>query len=278
MIINTLEISLKDLFSLFAILCVEKKRKITRMASYSKACCELPPVVSDYEKTGEMEKYDGLDIYTVGPKDAKKAVLVIYDIFGYHPNAYQFCDILAKSCKWRVIMPDLLHGDYATMELLGKGKELMAWLDRVGTLEVVTPDIQRSEKYLKEAGVDACTLVGFCWGAKIAVQLTSLNPFFVGASLIHPSFVDVKDAEKAGAPILAIPSKDEPDMTEYMEVLYKKPFGKQCKHVRFDDMQHGFCAARGDYNDKLNAQRANEAIRLTADFYTECFNAPASSL
>ena len=39
-----------------------------------------------------------------------------------------------------------------------------------------------------------------------------MNPFFGGASLIHPAFVDVKDAEKAGAPILAIPSKDEPDM------------------------------------------------------------------
>lgn len=47
---------------------------------------------------------------------------------------------------------------------------------------------------------------------KIAVQITAQLPFFVGASLIHPSFVDVKDAEGAGAPILALPSKDEPDM------------------------------------------------------------------
>lgn len=121
-------------------------------------------------------------------------------------------------------------------------------------------------------------MVGFCWGAKIAVQLTSTIPFFVGASLVHPSFVDVKDAEKAGAPILALPSKDEPDMTEYMEVLSKKPFGKQCKHVRFDDMVHGFCAARGDYTDKLNAQRATEAIQLTANFFSECFKIKESSL
>ncbi|KAG1077444.1 hypothetical protein G6F42_024837 [Rhizopus arrhizus] len=109
-------------------------------------------------------------------------------------------------------------------------------------------------------------------------KLTSTIPFFVGASLVHPSFVDVKDAEKAGAPILALPSKDEPDMTEYMEVLSKKPFGKQCKHVRFDDMVHGFCAARGDYTDKLNAQRATEAIQLTANFFSECFKIKESSL
>ncbi|KAL9541236.1 hypothetical protein MBANPS3_009240 [Mucor bainieri] len=246
--------------------------------SYSKACCSLPPVVSDYKYTGAMEKFEGLSIYTVGPKDAKKAVLVFYDIFGYHPNAYQFCDILAKHCGWRVIMPDFLHGDYATPALLADIPKLLEWVGRVGTIEVVTPDVERSVKYLKEGGVDAATLVGFCWGAKIAVQLTSTMPFFVGASLVHPSFVDVKDAEKAGAPILALPSKDEPDMTEYMEVLAKKPFGKQCKHVRFDDMVHGFCAARGDYTDKLNAQRATEAIQLTANFFSECFKIKESSL
>lgn len=104
----------------------------------------------------------------------------------------------------------------------------------------------------------------------MAVQLTS-NPFFVGASMIHPSFVDVKDAEQAAAPVLAIPSKDEPDMTEYMQILSKKPFGDKCKHVRFDDMPHGFCAARGDYNDEANAKRANEAIKLTCDFFSGLF-------
>lgn len=42
--------------------------------------------------------------------------------------------------------------------------------------------------------------------------MTAIDSFFGGASLVHPSFVDVKDAEKAGAPLLALPSKDEPDM------------------------------------------------------------------
>ena len=49
---------------------------------------------------------------------------------------------------------------------------------------------------------------------EISVQLTALDSFFGGASLIHPSFVDVKDAENAGAPILALPSQNEPDMVK----------------------------------------------------------------
>lgn len=191
--------------------------------------------------------------------------------FFFSPNGFQFCDILAKNCGWKVILPDFFRGDYATHDMLGNMPVLMKWLDSHATLELVTPDVDRSEKYLKEQGVESAAFVGFCWGAKMAVQLTH-NPFFVGASLIHPSFVDVKDAEQAASPILAIPSKDEPDMTEYMQVLYKKPFGDKCKHVRFDDVHHGFCAARGDYTNELNAKRANQAIQLTADFFAGLFS------
>ncbi|RCI04753.1 hypothetical protein CU098_008397 [Rhizopus stolonifer] len=237
--------------------------------AFTKACCTLPPVQSDYTPVGAVEKIDDLDVYTIGPKDAKKAVLVIYDIFGFHPNTMQFCDILAKNCGWKVVMPDFLRGDYWNFER-GDMSALIAWITKVGTLENMTPDINRVQEQLKKDGAESAAIVGFCWGAKIGVALTS-NPFFAGASLIHPSFVDVKDAEKAGAPILAIPSKNEPDMTEYMQILSKKPFGALCKHVRFDDQDHGFCAARGNYADEQNAKRANEAIQMTAQFFTECF-------
>lgn len=46
----------------------------------------------------------------------------------------------------------------------------------------------------------------------MAIQLTTSDGFFGAAALIHPSFVDNKDAENAQAPILALPSQNEPDM------------------------------------------------------------------
>lgn len=42
--------------------------------------------------------------------------------------------------------------------------------------------------------------------------------------------------------------------------------------VRFDDIHHGFCAARGDFTDAHNVERANQAIALTVEFFNECFN------
>ena len=45
-------------------------------------------------------------------------------------------------------------------------------------------------------------------------------------------------------PMLIMPSGDDPDHTPVKEVLDKKPFGDKCEYRRFDDMHHGFCAAR----------------------------------
>ncbi|KAI8881755.1 alpha/beta-hydrolase [Backusella circina FSU 941] len=247
--------------------------------SYSKACCSIPPVASNYSPVGTIENFGDLPVYSTGPKDSKNVVLVFYDIFGFHNNTKQFCDILAKNCGWRVVLPDFFRGNALTEEFFTthSREELIAWVTANGSLPVVKPDVQRVEEQLKADGAVAGTMVGFCWGAKIASQLTHTESFFIGASLIHPSFVENSDAEGANAPILAIPTKDEPDMTEYMEILYKKPFGSKCQHHRFDDMFHGFCASRGVFDNEENRKRANDAIQLTVNFFSQCFADNAAS-
>ncbi|KAI9018483.1 Alpha/Beta hydrolase protein [Phycomyces nitens] len=237
--------------------------------SFTHACCTIPPVKSDYQPTGVTETIGDLTVYRAGPKDAKKAILVIYDIFGFYPNTKQFCDILANHCGYKVIMPDFFYGKPYKPEDMGDIPKLLSWIAKNGSFEVIYPLVQRAKAKLQEEGIVAAGIVGFCWGAKIAVQVTAVDPFFAAASLIHPSFIDVKDAEKANAPILAIPSKNEADMTEYMAVLAKKPFGPLCEHYRFDDVHHGFAASRADWSNEVVRKRATQAIQLTANFFNK---------
>ncbi|CAM0139611.1 hypothetical protein VKS41_004568 [Umbelopsis sp. WA50703] len=238
--------------------------------STAKACCQIPPVVSNYQAVGTVENLGDLPVYTVGPKTSKKAVFVIYDIFGLHPNTKQFCDVLANHCGYRVVMPDFFRGKPATPDMLGKMNELMAWIQKEGTIDVLEPSINRVKEYLISEGVEKTGVVGFCWGAKIAIQLSARDSYYSAASLIHPSFFAVEDAEGAQAPLLLIPSKDEADLTAFMEVLSKKPFGDKCEHHRFDDVHHGFAAARGNWEeDTLDKKRATEAIQLTANFFAK---------
>ncbi|KAF7725570.1 hypothetical protein EC973_009525 [Apophysomyces ossiformis] len=240
--------------------------------SYSKACCTIPPVASSYEAKGTIEHYGDLPVYTVGAKDAKKAIVVIYDIFGFHSNTKQFCDILANHGGYKVVLPDFFRGDGWDFSRGGM-PEIKAWLDDIGTFAVIFPQLERVREALQAQGVTTAGIAGFCWGAKIAVQATGAGTFYNAGALIHPSLLDVEDAKNAKAPILALPTKDEPDMTEYMNILYAKEFGSKCKHVRFDDMAHGFCGGRADWESELNKKRVTEAIQLTADFFAENLSA-----
>jgi hypothetical protein len=79
------------------------------MSTQSKACCTVPPVVGEgYKEKGEFITINGMKTYATGPKDAKSALLVVYDIFGFFPQTLQGADILAHSDKdhqYQVFMP-----------------------------------------------------------------------------------------------------------------------------------------------------------------------------
>jgi hypothetical protein len=100
------------------------------MSTQSKACCTVPPVVSEgYKEKGEWITINGMKTYATGPKEAKSALLVVFDIFGFwsqvrgqssQVNAaanisslqtLQGADILAHSDKghqYQVFMPGKL--------------------------------------------------------------------------------------------------------------------------------------------------------------------------
>lgn len=70
------------------------------MSLPSKACCTVPPVVSSgYQEKGEYITVNGMKTYATGSKDAKDAIFLIYDIFGFFPQTLQGADILAYGDK-----------------------------------------------------------------------------------------------------------------------------------------------------------------------------------
>ncbi|CAM0137520.1 unnamed protein product [Umbelopsis sp. WA50703] len=219
-----------------------------------------------------MENLGDLPIYAVGDKSSKKAVMVIYDT-RTSPNTKQFCDVLAKHCGYLVVMPDWLRGKTIPEELWGDHNGIKAWLDKIGTYELLAPSIQRVKEYLVSNGIEKTGIVGFCWGAKIAIELSGKDSYYSAASLIHPSWFTLEDADAAQAPLLLIPAQNDPDLTEFMERLSKRPIGDKCKHVRFDDVQHGFAASLGNWKEgSLDRKRATEAIQLTLQFFDEHIN------
>lgn len=234
--------------------------------SIPNACCNIKPPKSDYSPKGTTSKLGDVDVYWTGERGAKKAVVIIYDIFGLHPNTKQTADILA-SCGFRVAMPDIFRGNPWPEEKMPYDvKELSAWLGKAGAEDIVTKDLNATIKALKDEGSESIGSLGFCWGG-IQICLASQKKLFKAIASAHPFNVDAKLAEIVTCPAFFLPSKDEADMTPVMEVLKKKPFGDKCEHKRFDDMHHGWCAGRSDFKNELNAQRTGEAISDIATFF-----------
>jgi len=196
--------------------------------------------------------------------------LGVYDIFGFHNNTKQFADLVAKGTHARVVMPDFFKGAVISPDILGDRPKIIAWITEHGSwAKTIKASLYEVVEAEKKHGAEKFGIFGFCWGAKISLEAVSEDGAFSGAAFIHPSAFEPDNAKAIKTPILNIPTKDDPDMTPFMENLKAanpSAFAKSSHH-RFDDMHHGFAAARGDWSDAVQAKRANEAIRYVTEFF-----------
>lgn len=73
----------------------------------------MPPAPEPgYEPQGKYITLNGLKTYVSGPADADKAILMLYDIFGFKNQILQGADLLAWSNKenpMQVFMPNFFE-------------------------------------------------------------------------------------------------------------------------------------------------------------------------
>ncbi|TKY87114.1 hypothetical protein EX895_003791 [Sporisorium graminicola] len=242
----------------------------------NQACCTIPPVKSDYSPKGTIEKIGGLDSYVVGPKDAKKAIVVVYDIFGFHNATKQGADLLADATKARVVMPDFFRGKPYPQEQYPpntdeKKAAFQNFFGNAGDFSARKPDLEAVAEELKKDGAAKLGVSGYCWGGKLAVLAGGEGTKFTSVAQVHPAMVDPKDAEKLTVPIASFPSKDEPkeQVDKFQEVVQQKPFAKDSVYKLYPDSHHGWAAARADLSDEGNLKNFQDVYQRLADFFNK---------
>ncbi|OQE26169.1 hypothetical protein PENFLA_c007G02038 [Penicillium flavigenum] len=83
----------------------------------SQACCNVPPkgepaVLSE----DQIDQVAGTNIYVFGDRNAKRAVVLVCDIFGLYQQTKQGAAFLAKELDCLVITPDFFNGEGANLE------------------------------------------------------------------------------------------------------------------------------------------------------------------
>ncbi|KAF8765701.1 hypothetical protein HU200_008202 [Digitaria exilis] len=83
----------------------------------SSQCCDNPPALNPTGGEGKVvDSFGGLKAYLAGSNDAKEAVILISDVFGFEaPNLRTIADKVALS-GYFVVVPDFLHGDPYVLE------------------------------------------------------------------------------------------------------------------------------------------------------------------
>ena len=244
------------------------------MSSVNKACCTLPPVQTDYKPKGTFEDVGGLKSYVVGPKDSKLAVLMMYDIFGYWPQTQQGADLLSEAMKARVVMPDFFRGKPWPNEAFPprneeEGKKLQEFFSTVAEFNGRLQDLNTVTNALKSQGVQKFGLYGTCWGAKAAIQACGAGTPYSGVVQMHPAMVAVEDAKKLAVPVAFFPSKDEPanDVKAFWDAVQPNTsIASKSQFKHYDNMHHGFAAARADLKNQENYFAFQDVYTRAADF------------
>ncbi|PWN48565.1 alpha/beta-hydrolase [Violaceomyces palustris] len=245
-------------------------------ANTNKACCSIPPVQSDYTPKGKTEKLGGLDAYSIGPDDAKKAIVVVYDIFGYWPTTKQGSDVLAEALKdTKLVMPDFFRGkpfpqEYYPPDTKEKQEALQKFFGEAGDFGARKPELEAVANELKSKGASKVGLLGYCWGGKLSVLAGAKGTVFSSVAQVHPAMVDPKDAENLTVPVANFPSKDEPQdaVDQFEKVVQSKPFASQSVYKLYKENHHGWAAARADLKDQKNLEAFQDVYQRLADFFT----------
>ncbi|KAE9380398.1 dienelactone hydrolase family protein-like protein [Stipitochalara longipes BDJ] len=248
------------------------------MHGHSAACCNIPPIISKgYEPKGKYETIGGLKTYVTGPENASKAILYIYDIFGYFPQSLQGADILSTSDKdnqYQVFMPDWFEGNPADISWYPpdneeKGKALGNFFQTTGAPPKTAAKVPGTVKAIeaKYSSIKTWGVVGFCWGGKIVSLTTSKSdtPFKAGAEC-HPAMIDPSEALNIKVPLCMLGSKDESaeDIKKFEANL------KGEKHVEiFSDQIHGWMAARSNLEDARVKSEYERGYKTLLEFYAK---------
>jgi len=248
------------------------------MHGHSEACCTIPPIVSKgYKPTGKYKTIGGLKTYVTGPPNASKALLHVYDIFGYFPQTLQGADILAtagEKHQYQVFMPDWFEGKPADIswyppDTKEKEEKLDHFFKTTGapgkTAEKIPGFLKEIEKMYE--GIKHWGVIGFCWGGYIVSLTTSNNetPFKVAAEC-HPAGVNPEDAKSIKIPLVMLASKDEDaEAVKKFEANLTKD-----KYVEiFSDQIHGWMAARGDLDNPRVKEEYERGYKTVLEFFAK---------
>ncbi|PSS14638.1 Endo-1,3 like [Actinidia chinensis var. chinensis] len=187
---------------------------------------------------------------------------------GYEPpNLRKLADKVAAA-GYYVVVPDFFYGEPYAPD--NTDRPLPVWIQSHGTdkgFEDAKPVIAA----LKNKGIPAIGAAGFCWGAKVVVELAK-SDYIQAAVLLHPSLVTVDDIKEVKAPLAVLGAETDrispPELLkQFEEVLSVRPEIHGYVKI-FPGVVHGW-TVRYNVEDEKAVKCAEEAHQNMLDWFLE---------
>ncbi|XP_060671933.1 endo-1,3;1,4-beta-D-glucanase-like isoform X2 [Ziziphus jujuba] len=214
-------------------------------------CLTNPPVSNASAGIGHVANFGGLNTYVTGSPFALLSIILISDVFGFEaPNLRTLADKSAAA-GFFVAVPDFFHGD----PYIKGSAQAKAFIDA-----------------LKEKGVSKIGAAGFCWGGKVAVELSKTD-YIQASVLLHPAFTTVDDFKDVKVPISILGAEfDEltppKAVKQYEEVLATKSDHVDYFVKVFRNVSHGW-TTRYNNSDPVAVEKANEAHEYMLKWFVQ---------
>ncbi|KAJ4969411.1 hypothetical protein NE237_016112 [Protea cynaroides] len=226
---------------------------------------ENAPTLSASSGEGCVQEFGGLNTYITGSPDSKVAILLVSAAFGYATPLFRKLADKVATAGFLVVAPDFFYGDPFDMH---KNKtDWVAAHPPYKGYEDAKPIISA----LKSMGVSAIGAAGFCWGAKVVVELAKSNEI-QALVMLHPSRVTVDDIREVKVPISILGAEiDEGSppalLKQFEEILSVKPEVSFLVKI-FPGVAHGW-TVRYDVTDELAVKKAEEAHEDMLNWFTK---------
>ncbi|GMN46572.1 hypothetical protein TIFTF001_015750 [Ficus carica] len=243
------------LLSLFVNAFAEPK---TNHSTLGPHCTSNPPSLNASSGAGHVEKLGSLNSYVTGSPKSKHAIILASDVYGYEaPNLRKLADKYAAA-GFFVAVPDFFHGEPFDPNNTNRPKD--AWLNDHRP-EKAFEEAKPLIKDLKHKGFSAVGAAGFCWGAKLVIELAKLKNFVQATAILHPSFVTLDDIKEVKVPLAIFGAELDkqypPELIkQFEEVLHSHKIGYFAKI--YAGVKHGF-TIRYDVLGGVSYERAMEA-------------------
>lgn len=241
-------------------------------SSYSHSHLDNPPdLTATGGEAGEVVHMGGLKTYVTGLRRAISAIILVSDVYGFQaPKLRKIADQVA-SMGYFVCVPDLLKGDPYTDD---PERPLSEWIKTHSPVEAA----ERTKPLiaaLKKEGMYAVGVGGYCWGGKVAVELSKTDKI-QAVVISHPYLVTVDDMKDVKHPIEILGGQRDtvspPELIRQFDQALDKNKGIDHFVKIFPGAPHGF-ACRYDANDPFAVKTAEEARTYMVNWFNKYLKA-----